>query len=88
MIVKNYISNFKTKFNKEPGLVSALGYDCAQLIINGVLKNGTTTENIKTYILNTKDIHGAAGTMNFDSKGDVHKPIILKAVKDGKFIIL
>jgi branched-chain amino acid transport system substrate-binding protein len=87
-IVKIYISNFKTKFNKEPGLVSALGYDCVQLIIDGVLKNGTTTESIKTYILNTKDIHGAAGTMNFDNKGDVHKPIILKTVKDGKFIIL
>ena len=87
-IVKKYIANFRAKFNKEPGLVSALGYDCAQLVIEGVLKNGTTTDNIKTYILNTKYIHGAAGTMNFDAKGDVHKTIILKTVKDGKFTTL
>lgn len=87
-VVKNYIATFKTKFNKEPGLVSALGYDCAELIIEGVLKNGTTTNEIKNYILNTKNIHGAAGTMNFDNKGDVHKPIILKTVKDGKFTAL
>lgn len=87
-IVKNYIANFKSKFNKDPGLVSALGYDCALLIIDGVLKNGNTTDDLKSYILNTKDIHGAAGTMNFDTNGDVHKPIILKIVKNGKFIIL
>lgn len=86
--VKSFISNYQKKFSKAPGLVSALGYDCAELIITGVLKNGTSSENIKNYILKTKDIAGAAGTMNFDDKGDVHKSTILKIVKDRKFQIL
>ena len=84
-ITMNFIQNFKAKFNKEPGLVSALGYDCAQLIIDGVLIKGNNTEAIKSYILDTKNIQGSAGVMNFDRNGDVHKPIILKTVKDGKF---
>ena len=87
-ITLGFISEFKNKFNKEPGLVSALGYDCALIIINGVLKNGNNTDAIISYMLNTKNIVGAAGIMNFDINGDVHKPIILKTVKDGKFVNL
>jgi branched-chain amino acid transport system substrate-binding protein len=86
-IVSSFIHNFTIKYHKEPGLVSALGYDCAQLIIESVLKKGISTDSIKNYIITSKDIHGSAGVMNFDSNGDVHKPIILKTIKDGKFQI-
>ena len=83
--VENFIKEFNSKHDKDPGLVAALGYDCAKLIIEGVLNNGASSEDIRTYILNTKDLPGAAGTMNFDAKGEVHKTIVLKGVKDGKF---
>lgn len=85
-IVVNFINKFKKKNNGEqPGLVTALGYDCAQLIIDGVLKNGVTTKGIRDYLLSTKNIEGVAGVMNFDSNGNVHKKIILKKVENGEF---
>jgi len=84
-VVTTFINDFNKKFGKEPGILSALGYDCAQLIIEGVLANGTSTDDIKRYILTTKNIQGAAGLMNFDSDGDVHKPFILKTIKNGNF---
>lgn len=83
--VINFISTYSKKYDKKPGLVSALGFDCAQLIIDGVLSNGATTLGIRNYLLDTKDLKGAAGTMNFDEKGNVHKNIILKKVSNGKF---
>lgn len=86
--VKKFIADFTSKFQKDPGLVSSLGYDCANILVSGVIKNGPTADGIRNYVLNTKDIPGAAGVMNFDDRGDVHKPIILKIVKDGKFSIL
>lgn len=85
-VVTKFIADFKAKYNKEPGLVSALGYDCAKISIDGILKSGNTSENVRNYILNTKNISGAAGLMNFDEKGDVHKPINLKIVVNGKFV--
>jgi len=84
-VVTTFISDFNKKFGKDPGVLSALGYDCAKLIIEGVLTQGTSVDDIKRYILTTKNIQGAAGLMNFDSNGDVHKPFILKIVKNGKF---
>jgi len=84
-VVTTFINDFNKKFGKEPGILSALGYDCAQLIIEGVLANGTSADDIKRYILTTKNIQGAAGLMNFDSDGDVHKPFILKTIKNGNF---
>lgn len=84
-IVKTFVQNFTTKYHREPGVLSALGYDCAQLIIEAVLTKGISTDDIKNYILTTKDISGVSGVMNFDSKGDVHKPIILKTIRGGKF---
>lgn len=84
-VVTSFINNFVSKYDKAPGLVAALAYDCAQLIIEGVLTKGVSADNIKQYILTTKDIQGAAGMMNFDLKGDVHKPIILRTIKNGKF---
>jgi len=84
-VVTTFINDFNKRFGKGPGIMSALGYDCAKLIIEGALTQGTSVDDIKRYILTTKDIQGAAGLMNFDSNGDVHKPFILKTVKDGKF---
>lgn len=83
--VVSFVSEFEKVKGKKPGLVTALGYDCAKLIIDGVLQNGANTASIRDYLLNTKDIEGAAGTMNFDEDGNVHKEIILKKVIDGKF---
>jgi branched-chain amino acid transport system substrate-binding protein len=80
-----FITEFEKLKGKKPGLVTALGYDCASLIIDGVIKNGASTNSIRNYLLNTKDIIGAAGIMNFDIDGNVHKEIKLKLVKDGKF---
>ncbi len=83
--VQDFIEAFTKKYGKEPGLLAALGYDCAQLIIKGSQSNGPTTNGIREFILKTSNIPGAAGTMNFDEKGDVHKPIILRQVKNGRF---
>lgn len=85
-IVKNFIDSFLITYNKEPGLVSALGYDCAQLIIDGVRTGGATTDGIRNFILNSQSIPGAAGNMSFDKNGDVHKQIILKSIIEGSFL--
>ena len=87
-VVDKFINQFKLKFSKEPGLVSALGYDCANLIISGIMTNGNSSDGIRNYLLQTKDIQGAAGNMNFDNSGDVHKPIILKYIENGTIMEL
>lgn len=84
--VTDFQQAYKVKFNKAPGLVAAVAYDCATLTIDAIEKNGPNGEAIKAYLSNTKGFPGAAGEITFDENGDVHKPILLKTVQDGKFI--
>lgn len=84
-IVVDFINQFKKVNGVKPGLVTALGYDCAKLIINGVIEKGSSADAIRSYLLEAKNIEGTAGIMNFDEDGNVHKKIVLKKVKNDHF---
>jgi branched-chain amino acid transport system substrate-binding protein len=84
--VKEFVSGFQASRGKEPGLLAALGYDSAKLILDGVLAKGATSEGIREFIAAQKSYLGVTGLMTFDEQGEVHKPIRLRMVKDGKFV--
>lgn len=84
--VKSFVEGFQSKVGKTPGLLAALGYDSAKLLIDAVVANGPTSDGIREFIASQKSYSGVSGTMTFDEHGDVHKPIRLKLVKDGKTV--
>ena len=86
--VKAYVNGFQAMFGKEPGLLAALGYDSARLILDGIIAKGPSSEGIREFIANQKDYLGVSGLMTFDETGEVHKPIRLKSVQNGKFVLL
>ena len=85
--VVDFRTSFKSKYGKEPGLVAALGYDCARLLVDAIEARGPSSEAIRDFLSNAKGYPGAAGEITFDQNGDVHKPILLKTVQAGKFVI-
>ena len=52
-------------------------------VIDGA-KNG---KEIKHFLRNMGTYEGASGLIKFDEYGDVHKPMILKVVKNRRFEI-
>ena len=84
--VQSFVTSFHSSFGKEPGLLAALGYDSAKLIIDGVIKNGPSRDNVREFIAEQKSYPGVSGTMTFDDEGEVHKQIRLRMVKDGRFV--
>jgi len=85
--VVDFNTAFKTKYGKGPGLIAALGYDCASLLVDAIEARGPSGETIRDFLANTKGYHGATGEITFDESGDVHKPILLKTVQAGKFVV-
>ena len=79
---------FETKFSKKPGLVTALGYDCANLLIDAVEKVGPNSERVRDYLAGVHGYQGATGEMSFDANGDIHKPVRLKTLKNGRFVFV
>lgn len=85
-ITKKFKESYKKKFGEEPGTTSAEGYDATKLLIEAILKNGYTGDGIRNYLLELKQWSGASGIIEFDANGDVHKPMVMRTIKDGKFI--
>ena len=77
---------FKKRYGKEPGITSDVGYDAVRMITKALeTSKGASGDAIRKGLNTLKDYPGASGTMTFDEKGDVHKPMGIKAVKKGAF---
>jgi len=85
-VVESFKQAYKKKYGKEPGLLSDCGYDAANLLILALQQNALTGDEIRSKLSIVKDYKGASGVISFDEKGDVHKPMIVKVIKDGKFV--
>lgn len=89
-IVKNgsdkFAKDFKARYGKEPDTYAALAYDSAQILIEGIRKNGASRENLYTYLSNLKDYPGVTGNITFDDKHQVQAKIIILTVKNGQFV--
>ena len=85
-----FIENFKKKFNKEPDLFHAQGYDAILLFANAMTQAKTTNPEVwKDNLAATKDFEGVSGTISFDADREpVKSPVILLEVKDAKFSLL
>jgi len=84
--VQDFKARFRARFGEDPGFVSAHAYDALKLIAFAMKISGTTGPEIRTGLLRVRDFHGATGTINFDSKGDVIKQTTIKEIRNGQFV--
>ncbi len=84
---KIFLDAFRTKYNKEPASVAALGFDGYLIILDAIERAGSTdSKAIRDMIASTKDFPGAAGTITLDTNGDAVKDAVIKEVKNGSFV--
>jgi branched-chain amino acid transport system substrate-binding protein len=87
MAVKEFLTKYKAKYNKEPGITCDVGYDAVNMIAKAVESSGGETgPDIQKGLMMIKDFHGASGVMTFDENGDVNKSMGMKIIKEGKFV--
>ena len=84
--VKQFLDNFRKKYNKDPSYYAALGHDAVYLLRIAIEKGGYHSDGIKNALYTIKNYPGVTGITSFDENGDVIKPIILKTIKNGKFV--
>ena len=85
--VSTFLSQYKAKYNKEPGITCDVGYDAVNMITLATkLSGGHEGEDIRKGLMMIKDYHGASGVMEFDENGDVHKAMEMKTVENGAFV--
>jgi branched-chain amino acid transport system substrate-binding protein len=84
--VQEFKATFKKKYGKDPGILCDVGYDAGNLIIYAYQHGAETADDIRKVFAELKNFQGASGEIKFDKNGDVHKPMILKMIKNGTFM--
>lgn len=85
-VVKEFRNQFKEKYGTAPAILCDVGYDAANLVIYAYRNGAKTSDDIRRIFAEIKKFKGASGEITFDNNGDVHKPMILKTVREGDFV--
>jgi branched-chain amino acid transport system substrate-binding protein len=86
--ISNYVTKYKAKFNEDPDIWSALGFDCFNIINKSMVDSlgHINVDAVKNNLYNLKNYLGISGNTTFDKNGDVIKHVNFMTVKQGKFI--
>ena len=81
----NFVEAYTNMYEEAPQILTDVGYDAMKLVLNAINSGARTGSEVKDYLMENNPYEGASGTIKFDDNGDVHKPMILKVIKDGEF---
>lgn len=85
--VKEFVKKYRNKFDEDPNIVVALGYDSARILLTAISDSDTYTgEKIKEKLYTIQNFPGVTGITSFDKNGDVKKSIVLKIIKNNSFV--
>ena len=65
-LVKNFVTNFKAKFNADPTHINAHAYDQILLIADAVKRGAKDAQSIRDTLATTKNFRGVTGSVEFD----------------------
>ena len=85
---KTFVNDFKSKFNVYPSYYAALGFDNIGLMIEALKSVSFDQSRVKDGLYSISGYQGVTGEISFDNNGDVYKPVILKKVENGHFVIV
>ncbi|MGM0607907.1 MAG: ABC transporter substrate-binding protein [Candidatus Muiribacteriota bacterium] len=88
--VEEFIRDYYQKYQIEPDIWAAQGYDAVNLLMDSVETSGfLNPEKLSKYIKNLESWEGVTGKHVFSSDGDLsQKDVVIKHVKNGVFNIL
>lgn len=85
-IIRNFIEAYRAKYDLEPDLYAAHGYDSLMVLAEALKKGGRTSSEFWKGIRSIRDFSGATGTVQFDERGDVQKFPRVYVVNEGLLV--
>jgi branched-chain amino acid transport system substrate-binding protein len=84
--IRTFIEGYRAKYNLEPDLYAAHGYDSLLVLAEALKKGGRTSSEFWKGIRSIRDFSGATGTVQFDERGDVQKFPRVYVVNEGLLV--
>lgn len=86
--VKKFVAEYRKKYNEEPTVYAAYGYDAVQIFAKAMRDAGSNDPDAVAKALKGINYSGATGTTTLGDDGLSVKPIYVQEVKNGKFHII
>ena len=85
--VNDFIENFYTAYEREPGTMEALVYDAADMTVRVLVENrGGTRDAFRKSLLQLNRYPGVTGRTSFPPTRDAEKDLFVLMVRDGKIV--
>jgi branched-chain amino acid transport system substrate-binding protein len=85
-IIRKFIDAYRAKYDLEPDLYAAHGYDSVLVLAEALRIGGRTSSELWKGIRSIRDFKGATGTVQFDERGDVQKFPHVYVVNEGVLV--
>ncbi len=84
---KQFLDSYLSKYGERPNLYAATAYDAMRLFTLAGASTDGSKEGIQRFLASVANYHGASGIITFDQDGSVQKPVFLKTVRNGQFVL-
>lgn len=86
---RDFISRFQKKYKAEPNAFHALAADAYLVLIDAITRaKSVNGEPIREALAHTRNFEAISGRLSIGEDGNAVKPMVINAVKDGKFTYL
>jgi len=81
-----FVQGYRAKFGSDPNLYAVHGYDAMMVLAEALRRSGALPSDFWSAVRSLRDFMGAAGTIQFDERGDVQKYPRVYVVNNGELI--
>lgn len=83
--VQQFSEQFRNQHKMDPTLLTALGYDTAKIILQGIIDGNYQREELRHYLTRLQNFPGVTGETTFKN-GELEKKVPLLMVEKNKFV--
>lgn len=84
---KQFLDAYVAKYGERPNLYAATAYDAVFLLAHAKMSSDGTREGIQRALASVSGYQGVSGIISFDEDGCAHRPVFIKTVRDGRFVM-
>lgn len=85
-VIQKFVQACKTRYNRTPSGLEAMGYDGAKILCDAIKRAGSTdAEAIRKALEETKDYEGVTGKITINQEHNAIKPAVVLQIKGGEF---
>jgi len=83
-----FISKFRLRYGRTPGLPEVYGYDCVSLFLNAIERGASTREDLRDELSRINNFQGVKGKISFNRSSRMNRFIKVLKYYNGEIIEL